>query len=125
MAEENYTPNGWLGLQLGKSIWIPCWNLLLAEQNLLQLLKSAKIEAAAKPVIPPIGGNGSVSAEGNASDSDAVKALQRELDVTRLLFASQLAAMKEEFKVQLAAVTTKLDSALKAVEELKAKSNTQ
>ena len=42
MAEESYKPNGWLGLQLGKSVWIGCWQAEMIDQNLPKMLQVAK-----------------------------------------------------------------------------------
>ena len=42
MAEEGYKPNGWLGLQLGKAVWIACWQMEMVDQNLPKLLQHAK-----------------------------------------------------------------------------------
>ena len=42
MAEEGYKPNGWLGLQLGKSLWIGCWQVEMVDRVLPSLLQRAK-----------------------------------------------------------------------------------
>lgn len=45
MAEENYKPNGWLGIQLAKAVWIPCWSVEKANESEALLVQRAKAHA--------------------------------------------------------------------------------
>ena len=53
MAEENYKPNGWLGIQLGKQIWVACWSLDKVAESEPLIIQRAKSHLASSPSTAP------------------------------------------------------------------------
>jgi hypothetical protein len=100
MAEENYRPNGWLGIQLGKAVWVPCWNVDLADQSLPMFLQRAKTAASAAassstplvvpPSSPPASGALSTGASSPSEVVALLKVMQAQLDTMQ----SQLARIE-------------------------------
>ena len=113
MAEEGYKPNGWLGLQLGKAVWIACWQMEMVDQNLPKLLQHAKssstingkdatsINHADKP--PVIVDN---TLSSNPPSSNAV--------------SSNIGAVPPEFVSMLTSMKAQLDSVAIELEQLRA-----
>jgi len=98
MAQENYKPNGWLGIQLGKAIWVPCWSPELIEASLPQLLDRAKPGAGAMiktmPSAPEPPKSTSATTAGSGSNGgeilEVLKAMQKQI--------SELSSTVEELK---------------------------
>jgi hypothetical protein len=113
MAEESYKPNGWLGLQLGKTVWIGCWTTELVDSNLTQLLQRAKPSGAS--ALPPVKVPPSTVASKPATSSPDVlgllTAMKTQLD--------NMTASLEQLKTDQAAIKSgqaSLQSAVSNVE---------
>ena len=125
MAEEGYKPHGWLGLQLGKAIWIGCWDLEMADSNFPQVAK--RVEAAksatgsndgsaAKPPLAAASSNPTPSVKTvataiNSASGDKVmemlKSMQAQLTKLTEMQAS-LAASVEDIKSNQMTMATSL-----------------
>ena len=108
MAEENYKPNGWLGSQLGKAIWIPAWNEKVLEENFQQIIERGKSFLSFPPnyesrnqVSKDIHPNSPLSPKDNPTQglSDHVKELSDKIDrLTQLIL--ELTTTVNELKNQ-------------------------
>ena len=106
MAEESYKPNGWLGLQLGKRIWIAGWSVNLAEQNFAQMLEKAKASGTsstaggapsksptAAGIQEPSSSSSSV-AVGNEHHVNKVEQLQKQIEAMQTMMAKMQQQME-------------------------------
>lgn len=78
MAQDGYKPNGWLGLQLGKAVWVPCWSVELAQSSLPTMLDRTKPGLGAK-MKPVTASSSSAATTGTSSSSSVTNAEVLEL----------------------------------------------
>ena len=105
-------PNGWLGLQLGKAIYIQCFNVEMADSNLPQMLQRVKAQGASvttpqKPVPAPTAVPTSSSSNGanNGEIMDYLKKIMQEVQ--------KLQTQHVELSAQVKKMQGQLDATLK------------
>ena len=85
MAQENYKPNGWLGIQLGKAIYIQGHSISTVERNLPVFIERVKI-ATGPVTLPPIDSSPLTSSSfeapsvSNEDIMDFLKMLKKDID---------------------------------------------
>lgn len=86
MAQENYKPNGWLGIQLGKAIYIQGHSISTVERNLpvfIERVKTAMGPVTSTPIGSPLSTSSSVvqaSSVSNEDIMDFLKMLKKDID---------------------------------------------
>jgi len=123
MAEESYKPNGWLGLQLGKRIWIAGWSVNLAEQNFAQMLEKAKASgtsstAGGAPSKSPTAAGIQEPSSSSSSSSSSV-AVGNEHHVNKV---EQLQKQIEAMQTMMAKMQQQMEALTKDMAELKSSS---
>jgi len=119
MAEENYKPNGWLGIQLGKAIWIRAWSISVADASLPSLMERAKPGAV---VLQPSENDN--TDEKKEDTPVPTKSTTPNSDMMSLLTGidTKMQTMMEGLK-SLNDLNTKVESLKQSVDELKAQLN--
>ena len=111
-------PNGWLGLQLGKAIYIHCFHVEMADSNLPQMLQRVKAQGASmttpqKPVPASTAVPTSSSSNGaNAEILDYLKKIMQQGEATSKQL-DKLQTQHFELSVQVKKIQGQLDATLK------------
>jgi len=84
LADENYKANGWLGLIVGKSVYLQCYAVQMVDGVLplfLQRLKPTSPLKALKPVVPLATPSTATSSSAKQSPElmDMLKSMQAQL----------------------------------------------
>jgi len=106
MGEENYKPNGWLGILVGKALWVRGWSIPVAEESLPTMMERAKPGSPIR-ALPPPASKPAASTESKGADSGGSNKEVLEL----------LKSLNSKFQD----LTTKVDGLVKDVAELKTK----
>ena len=98
MTEEGYKPNGWLGIQLGTAIWIPCWSIPVVESNVSTLLERAKVRETIPKTVASNSASKAVTARQTTSPVSRREDTKEDMRVTQLLntMQSQLSEMQHQ-----------------------------